>query len=273
MTGGATAGGVWLREHLLDLGSALSTGDRAVVVRAWADPVRLREPVEVGRREVFLVAVGGTPGLAAAPGFGAVLDAFTAAGWSARRHGPEADVATASRDAFTVRVHGGEGILTFTGWTPVVFTDRELRQPHCTRTTAEAVLCHECEGWGVCLDCEGTARAPEGVRRRCRCVSSNAGPGRCGTCLGTGAVPAEALASLRRRHGTTTAPRPRTVEADAASHLEALITVAHLACPCGEFRALWRTTLTREPGGPFSTFTATCKGCAALRTHTFALPA
>ncbi|GAB2856702.1 hypothetical protein GCM10022221_65500 [Actinocorallia aurea] len=134
------------------------------------------------------------------------------------------------------------------------------------------MVCYECEGWGVCLECEGSARDPRRTWGRCECVASNAGPGRCGVCLAAGQLPAEAVASVRRRHGTSAEPGPGTVEGEASSPVRALAAAARLTCACGEFRALWRAALSTGRDRPVLTFSACCQGCAAHRAHDFALP-
>ncbi|WP_329040861.1 hypothetical protein [Streptomyces sp. NBC_01422] len=71
-----------------------------------------------------------------------VMDAFAAAGWTVRtqRSGPDGESwATAGREDFGVRVYtgAGRGLTTLTGWTPVVYAERQLGQPLFTRSTAD----------------------------------------------------------------------------------------------------------------------------------------
>ncbi|NGO72783.1 hypothetical protein [Streptomyces boncukensis] len=287
----APAQALWLRGQLLDVAAALHADRRAAVVREWTDPVRLRGPEPVGRSHLFLVAAGGvrhpasSPSSPSSPSFRDVLDAFTAAGWQVRGgrgDGAGGSWARAAHGEFAVRVHAGEGagLLTLTGWTPVLFTGRELRQPPWTRSTVDGVLCDWCQGWGVCLDCEGTTRLSG---RRCWCAAANAGPGTCVECGGTGRAPDAEVEWRRRRHrpaegaaGAGASPAAPVEEAPVEeghdSALGALADVAHRTCACGEFRCLWRSARTRAGERLLVRFTGACQSCAAERAYAFALP-
>lgn len=272
----------WLREQLLAIAAALYPDRRPVVVRAWTDAVRLREPEPVGRRDVLLVAVGGDD-RPASPDLDDVLDAFTAAGWTTYRGSlddPRGNRATARHEDFEVKVHEGKGpgLLTFTGWTPVVFTERRLGQPLFTLSTVGGVLCGDCHGWGVCLDCEGTGRSSDkGSWGRCWCVAGNSGPGRCVECRGLGQITSESPPWTRRGYGL---PDPDSadefrrppVEDGHDSNIGALTDVAQRPCACGAFRCLWRNTLVEADSRLISWFVGTCQGCAAHRAYAFALP-
>ncbi|MEU9058871.1 hypothetical protein AB0D13_08285 [Streptomyces sp. NPDC048430] len=58
---------------------------------------------------------------------------------------------TAVHEGFEVRVYegSGRGLMPFTGWRPVVYTERQLSQPPFTLSTADRVLCDDCHGWGL----------------------------------------------------------------------------------------------------------------------------
>lgn len=197
---------VWLKGQLLEIAAALHPDRRPAVVREWTDPVRLRDPAPVGHRFFFLLCVGGDDG-PSSPGFGDALNAFAAAGWTVRRQSPGhpgESWATARQEDFEVRIYEGDGrgIVTFTGWTPVVYTERHLPQPPFTLSTAGGVLCDDCHGWGVCLDCEGRAYSGgSGGYGRCLCAANNAGPGRCVECGGSGLLTADEASWRRRQYG------------------------------------------------------------------------
>ena len=281
----APGSAVWLREGLLELASALYPGLRSVVVREWSDAVRLRGPEPVGERFLVLVAVGGGN----RPVFlslDEVEDAFAADGWAVSRweDGSGEERVAARREDFEVRVHAGRGpgLLTFTGWTPVVFTGRSLRQPRFTLSTVGGgVLCADCHGWGACLDCEGTGRSRRaGGWGRCWCIAGNAGPGSCVECGGKGCVTAEGTSQRDERHGVSDvdgsggadAFRRPPIEEGHGSHLDAFLDVAHRSCACGEFRCLWRNALVEAGDHLVSRFFGTCQGCAARRAYAFVLP-
>ncbi|MEU5836206.1 hypothetical protein ABZ820_21405 [Streptomyces diacarni] len=265
----AEGGAAWLRQELLDISSSLYPDRRPVVVRTWCDTVRLHEPRPVGRRHVLLVAVGGDA-RPASPDLDDVSHAFAAAGWAA---GPGHEdlaggrLATARRAGCAVRIHegAGPGILTFTGWTPVEFTGRALHQPLFTTSTLDGVLCDDCHGWGICMDCEGTGRSDSGRSwGRCWCAAGNSGPGRCVECRGSGATPAAA-------DGADDVTGP-PVEEGHVSGIEALIDVAHRPCSCGELRCLWNNTLAEDGERLVARFGGACQGCGAQRSYAFALP-
>lgn len=185
---------VWLKGQLLDIASALRPDRGPVVAREWTDPVRLRDPAPVGHRFLFLIGMSWDD-RSVSPVFADVLNAFTVAGWNTRQQSlddSEEGRATARREDFEVRVYGGggSGLLTFTGWTPVVYTERQLGQPPFTLSTATGVLCDDCYGWGVCMLCEGRPYSGgSGGYGRCWCAGNNAGPGKCLECAGLGQTP------------------------------------------------------------------------------------
>ncbi|MEU0100655.1 hypothetical protein [Streptomyces sp. NPDC006267] len=253
-----------------------------MVVREWTDPVRLRDPAPVGFRSLFLVCASWEDRRSALR-FCDVLDAFTAAGWTVdpRPSGrPGESRATAEREEHEVRVYAGEGpgFLTFTGWTPVRYPERQLTQPSCTLSTAFGVQCDDCHGWGVCLLCEGRAYSGgSGGYGRCECVAGNAGPGRCVECAGQGFLPAEAVSWKRKRYGLpdgdSADPFPqRPAEEGHGSNIGAFTDVARRSCACGEFRCFWRNVLSEAGDRLLSRFSGACQGCGARRAHTFTLP-
>ncbi|MGW0886023.1 hypothetical protein [Streptomyces sp. NPDC002671] len=274
---------VWLKEQLLEIASALPSGCRPVVVREWTDPVLLRDPEPVGHRFLFLVCLV-PDGRPSSYGFDDALNAFTAASWITthrRSSGQPGEIwATARREEFEVRVYegNGPGILTLTGWTPVVYTGRQLAQPPFTLSTASGVLCDDCHGWGVCLLCDGRAYSGgKGGYGRCHCAGNNAGPGKCIECGGTGLLTAEEASWKRRRYGL---PDPDAgdafgqtpAEGGHTSNTSAFITVSQRTCGCGEFRCSWRNMLTKASDHTISRFTGTCQGCSAQRAYAFRLP-
>ncbi|WP_432004619.1 hypothetical protein [Streptomyces parvus] len=277
---------VWLKGELLEIASALYPDRRPVVVREWTDPVRLRSPAPVGHRFLFLVCAGRDDHLAS-PGFDDALNAFDAAGWNLRRRTsdlPDESAATVRREDFEVRIHEGDGpgILSFTGWTPVVYTEGQPGQPPFTRSTSCGVLCDDCHGWGVCMICEGRpysggGSGGSGGYGRCWCVGNNAGPGRCLECAGQGLLTPEKASWKRRRYGLSdddsgdVFPRP-AAEGGHDSNTSAFVDVSHRSCACGEFRCFWRNNLSRVDGHLLSRFAGTCQGCAAQRAYVFALP-
>ncbi|WP_438489994.1 hypothetical protein [Streptomyces sp. S186] len=282
----AAESAVWLRGHLLEIASALRPDHRPVVVREWSDPVRLRDPAPIGHRFLCLVCVGGNA-RPSSPGFDDALNAFTAAGWRADVHDgghPGESWATARRDGYRVKVYegGGPGILTFTGWTPVLYTDTERQpvQPHFTLSTvpADEVLCDDCHGWGVCLDCEGRAYSGgSGGYGRCWCVGNNAGPGKCVECAGRGVLSSAAMSWKRKQYGLPEADSDEAVRQSPAedghdSHLNAFTEVSQRTCACGEFRCFWRNILTQAGDHLLARFVGTCQGCAARRAYAFRLP-
>ncbi|MET9529284.1 hypothetical protein ABZY02_01725 [Streptomyces sp. NPDC006649] len=273
---------VWLKGQLLEIAAALHPDRRPAVVREWTDPVRLRDPAPVGHRFFFLLCVGGDDG-PSSPGFGDALNAFAAAGWTVRRQSPGhpgESWATARQEDFEVRIYEGDGrgIVTFTGWTPVVYTERHLPQPPFTLSTARGVLCDDCHGWGVCLDCEGRAYSGgSGGYGRCLCAANNAGPGRCVECGGSGLLTADEASWRRRQYGLPDAGRGDAVRQTPAegghdSSTSAFIDVSKRSCGCGEFRCFWRNILSVDGEHLLSRFVGTCQGCAAERSYTFALP-
>ncbi|MFC7923835.1 hypothetical protein [Streptomyces cinereoruber] len=275
---GVSPGAVWLREELLDIASAASPDRGPVVVREWTDSVRLRDPAPVGFRSLFLIGTGWA-GRPPPSKFGEVLAAFAGAGWEVRRHASDRDGesrATARHEDFEVRVYegSGSGLLTLTGWTPVVYPELPLSQPPFTLSTAPGVLCWDCHGWRICLDCEGR---PYLRYKRCWCATNNAGAGMCVECAGLGFRSSEA-ASWRRPpqepHDTDTegAFPPVTVETGHDSTLRALTDVAQRACTCGEFRCSWRNSLSREGNRLLCRFGGTYQGCGVRRAYAFALP-
>ncbi|MFI6683836.1 hypothetical protein [Streptomyces sp. NPDC050485] len=281
----APASATWLKGQLLKIASALYPDRGPVVVREWSDPVQLFEPEPVGHRHLLLVAVGGDD-RPAHPDFDEVLDAFRAAGWTALGSGsgsPQESWATARSEDFEVRVYEGEGpgILTFTGWTPVVFTEPGHRQPHFTRSTADGVLCSECHGWGVCMDCRGSGRG-SGTgsafgAHRCWCSGGRGGAGSCIDCGGSGSITSRAEPWKRKQFrfpdpGGADAVRQPPVEDGRLSAIDALADIAHRACSCGEFRSLWRNTLAEADDRIVARFVGSCRGCGAERAYAFTLP-
>ncbi|MFC7930802.1 hypothetical protein [Streptomyces cinereoruber] len=275
---GASPGAGWLRGELLDIASAPRPDLGPVVVREWTDSVRLRDPAPVGFRSLILIGTG-WDGRPPPSKFGEVLAAFAGAGWAVRPHASDHDGesrATARHEDFEVRVYEGSesGLLTLTGWTPVVYPELRLGQPPFTLSTAPGVLCGDCHGWGVCLDCEGR---PYSRYERCWCAANNAGPGLCVECAGRGLRGSEAAPWTRPRrepHGTGAegAFPPVPVETGHDSTLRALTDVAQRACACGEFRCSWRNSLSGEGDRLLSRFVGTCQGCGVRRAYAFALP-
>ncbi|WP_156722272.1 hypothetical protein [Streptomyces apocyni] len=295
-----SAGAVWLKGQLLGVATALYPDRRPVEVREWSDPVRLAAaPAPVGHRHLFLIGVGGDD-RPSSPGFANALDAFTEADWTVRRrdHGlPGESWATVGREDFQVRVYEGvgPGILTFTGWTPVVFAERQLVQPRFTPSTIDidGVVCQDCQGSGVCLLCEGRPyTGGSGGYGRCWCAGNNAGPGACVECAGRGYDPAHDVAWKRRQHGLSDptggnpfaaygpfdtpdipdAPTRIPTEAGHGSNTAAFIDVSQRHCACGEFRCFWRNVLSDEGDHRLSRFAAVCQGCAAHRAYAFRIP-
>lgn len=273
---------VWLKGELLEITSALYPDRRPMVVREWTDPVRLRDPAPVGHRFLFLLCADGDD-RPTSPGFDDALNAFSAAGWTVQRRPsdhPGERGATAHREEFEVRVYegSGRGIVTFTGWTPVVYTERHLRQPPFTPSTADGVLCDDCHGWGMCLECEGRPYSGgSGGYGRCLCAANNAGPGRCVECGGSGLLTAEETSWKRRQYGLPDtdggdALRQMPPEGGHDSNTNAFISVSQRSCGCGEFRCFWRNILTEADDHLLSRFVGTCQGCAAQRSYTFTLP-
>jgi hypothetical protein len=273
-----------LRERLLEVAAASCPERPPVIVREWTDPVLLHGPEPVGHRSLFLVATGADDH-PAEPVVDAALDALTASGWPGHRWNahPGEIRASAGRDDFHVMIYAGRGagMVTFTGWTPVVFEHRDLRQPRFTASTVggDGVLCEFCHGWAVCLECEGTARNRDPrTWGRCECAAANAGPGTCLECGGTGRWSAEDMAWKRERYGladlaeTPDAYRQPPVEQAHDSNIGALTEAAHRTCPCGEFRWWWRNLVTEADDHLVSQYLGTCQGCAAQRIHAFALP-
>ncbi|WP_053160988.1 hypothetical protein [Streptomyces caatingaensis] len=283
----AEESGSWLRGHLLETASALYPDRPPVVVREWTDPVRLRDPAPVGHRFLSLMAVGGDDRRPSSPGLQGLLDAFAAAGWTVRRQapcGPGENEATARRGPFRARLYegAGPGILTVTGWTPVVFPEEHLAQPHFTLSTVDVdtdgVLCDDCHGWGMCLLCEGRPYSGgSGGYGRCWCAANNAGPGNCVECAGRGSLPAEAMSWKRKEYGLPeaddgdTARRP-PAENGHDSNTHAFTDISHRSCACGEFRCFWRNTVSEADGRLLSRFVGRCQGCAARRAYAFTLP-
>ncbi|MFJ8386455.1 hypothetical protein ACIQ9Q_18385 [Streptomyces sp. NPDC094438] len=281
----APASATWLKGQLLQIASALYPDRPPVLVRAWRDPVPLFEPEPVGHRHLFLIAAGGAE-RPASPDFGDVLDAFRAAGWTTYSWGPgspEESWAMARIEEFEVRVYAGKGpgILTFTGWTPVVFTEPGYRQPCFTLSTADGVLCPECHGWGVCMDCRGSGRG-RGTNsafgaHRCWCAGGRGGAGSCIDCGGTGSITSAAEPWKRKQFrfpdpdGADSLRQP-PVEDGPLSAIAALADVAHRACSCGEFRCQWRNTLAEADGRIVARFVGSCQGCGAERAYAFTLP-
>ncbi|XVQ14334.1 hypothetical protein ACQP1W_17880 [Spirillospora sp. CA-255316] len=124
-----------LRKRLLEAAAAAYPERPPVIVREWTDPVLLHGPEPVGHRTLVLVATGADDH-PADPVMDAALDAFAASGWPGHRWNahPGEIRASAGRDDFSVMVYAGQGagMVTFTGWTPVVFPERDLRQPRFT---------------------------------------------------------------------------------------------------------------------------------------------
>ncbi|MFJ7130361.1 hypothetical protein [Streptomyces sp. NPDC098101] len=252
-----------------------------MVVREWTDSVRLRDPAPVGLRSLFLIGMGWDAHPSPSKS-GEVVAAFAEAGWAVRRHASDhsdhdgESRATARHEDFEVRVYegSGSGLVTLTGWTPVVYPEHRLGQPPFTLSTADGVLCDACHGWGVCLDCEGR---PYGRYGRCWCAANNAGPGRCVECAGRGVHSPRAVPWKRPRQGphgadAEGAPPPVTVEAGHDSHLSAFTDVAQRTCSCAEFRCFWRNSLRGEGDRLLSRFDGTCQGCGVRRAYAFTLP-
>ncbi|WP_406070087.1 hypothetical protein OG372_21435 [Streptomyces sp. NBC_01020] len=276
------ASAVWLRGQLLEIASALHPDRRPVVVREWTDPVRLRDPAPVGHRFLFLVCVSGGDRPSSA-GFDDVLNAFTVAGWNVHRRSsghPGESWATVRREEFEVKVYegNGPGILSLTGWTPVVYTERQLGQPLFTLTTASGVLCDDCHGWGACLLCEGRAYSGgSGGYGRCSCAGNNAGPGKCVECAGRGFLTSDAVSWKRKQYGLPAADRSDAwpqppAEGGHDSNTSAFTDVSQRSCACGEFRCFWRNILTPADEHLLSRFAGICQGCAAQRAYAFTLP-
>uniref|UniRef100_A0AAU3H6D4 Uncharacterized protein n=1 Tax=Streptomyces sp. NBC_01401 TaxID=2903854 RepID=A0AAU3H6D4_9ACTN len=269
------ASALWLRGELLEIATPPFPDHPPQVIREWADPVRWRDPTPIGHRFLVLLCAGGD-GRPPASGFDDILGAFSEAGWTLRRWAPGddgANSATARREDFEVRVHrgGGRGILTLTGWTPAVYTGRQWSEPPFTISTAGGVLCGDCHGWGICLDCGGRPYSGgTGGYGRCWCAGNNAGPGLCIECAGTGLLTPEEATSMRRHRGL-----PDTDSRDAESHASntgAFAAVSERPCGCGEFRCFWHNTVSEAEGHLLSRFTGTCHGCGAQRDHAFSLP-
>ncbi|GLX49504.1 hypothetical protein Shyhy01_24540 [Streptomyces hygroscopicus subsp. hygroscopicus] len=281
---GTPESAVRLKGQLLRIASALYPDRRPVVVREWTDPVRLRDPEPVGHRFLFLVCAGGDD-RPSSPGFDDVLHAFTTEGWTTRRRSsdhPGESRAEARREDFEVRVYegSGPGLLTFTGWTPVVYTGRQSGRPRFTLSTVPVpgVLCDDCHGWGVCLLCGGRAYSGgSGGYGRCVCAGNNAGPGRCVECGGSGALTAKATSWVRKRYGLPdpdgTGSFPQVpAEGGHDSGTSALVAVSERPCACGEVRCSWRNRLTDADDRTLALFAGTCQGCAAQRAYAFELP-
>ncbi|MFP3989475.1 hypothetical protein U9R90_18715 [Streptomyces sp. E11-3] len=291
-----SASAVWLKGQLLGVATALYPDRRPVVVRGWSDPVRLAAPAPVGHRHLFLIGVGGDD-RPSSPDFANAMDAFTEAGWTVRRRDrgrPGESWATVRREDFEVKVYegAGPGILTFTGWTPVVFTEQRLAQPLFTPSTIDidGVVCEDCQGWGVCLLCEGRPyTGGSGGYGRCWCAGNNAGPGNCVECAGRGYDPGQDVAWKRRQHGLPDpaggnpfaafgpfdipdAPTRIPAEEGHDSNTAAFVDVSQRHCACGEFRCFWRNILSDEGDHRLSRFAAVCQGCAAHRAYAFRLP-
>ncbi|WUT01014.1 hypothetical protein OHA46_31870 [Streptomyces sp. NBC_00708] len=275
---GVSSGAVWLKGQLLDIASALRPARGPVVAREWTDSVRLGDPAPVGYRSLFLVGMSGD-GSHAPSRFGETVTAFAEAGWEVRTDAADhygESWATARREDFEARVYegSGSGILTLTGWTPVVYLARQLGQPPCTRSTADGVLCDDCHGWGVCLMCEGR---PYRRYERCWCAGNNAGPGRCVECAGSGLRTVATVPWYRPQQRLTgvdredVLPRPRA-EAAHDSTLGAFADVARRACACGEVCCFWRNAVSREDGHLLSLFAGACQGCGEPRAYAFTLP-
>ncbi|WNI20461.1 hypothetical protein [Streptomyces sp. ITFR-16] len=263
---------VWLKGQLLEIASGLCPDRGPVVAREWTDPVRLRDPAPVGHRFLFLIGMSWDD-RSASPAFADVLKAFTAAGWNAHQRSfghSEEGRATVRREDFEVEVYegGGSGLLTLTGWTPVVYTERQLGRPPFTRSTATGVLCDDCYGWGVCMLCEGRPYSGgSGGYGRCWCAGNNAGPGVCVECAGRGQTP---YGPPDVADGGAV-PQP-VAEDGHDTNVGAFVDVARRPCACGELRCLWRNTLSESGGRLLSRFAGTCQGCAAPRAYAFTLP-
>ncbi|MFJ8045236.1 hypothetical protein ACIRBX_32505 [Kitasatospora sp. NPDC096147] len=266
-----------LRAALLAVAAALAGDRQPVLVREWADALELHgEPV--GYRYLALVGVERGP---AESGFDRVTEALTEARWTAHRwSGPTGGTgwATAKRAGLELTAHQGRGVgvLTLGGHTPVVFVPgREgLRQPLYTLSTGPGVLCPDCQGWGICLICEGTGRSHSPGSfgyGRCQCWAGQAGPGRCVDCAGQGRITSYSPPWTRRGHGlpdsavARSAPRPEPTPATA---LDALADVAHRPCACGDLRCHWQLARTRTE----LRITGPCQACARPRSYAFAPP-
>lgn len=266
-----------LRGELLGVAAELAGARPPVLVREWADTLELHG-APVGHRYFALVAVERGPG---ASEFDRLVAAFTARGWSAHRwNGPSEGVgrATAKRDGWEVTAHQGRGlgVITLSGRTPAVFLPghRGLRQPVHTLSTGAGLLCEDCHGWGVCLNCEGTGRsrppAPGRTRGRvshgrCGCWAGQAGPGRCADCAGQGRITSATLSWQRSGHH---APGPTAAPPPAADALTALLETARRPCACGSLACHWQLARNRTElriSGP-------CQSCARPRSYSFALP-
>ncbi|MFJ7629218.1 hypothetical protein ACIQZN_22260 [Streptomyces sp. NPDC097595] len=268
------ASGAWLKGALLGIASALRPDRGPTVVREWIDSVRLLDPEPVGFRSLFLLGMS-WDGRPPPSKFGETLTAFSGAGWETTPHVTDQDGeswATARREEFEVKVYEGSrsGLVTLTGWTPVVYPELLLAQPPFTRSTAGGVLCYDCHGWGICLTCEG--RPYERRYKRCWCIANNAGPGRCVECAGRGLLSPENVPWWRPQHVLRGADMEcATPEAEHDSTLSALAEVAQRACACGEFRCSWRNVLDEEGDRLLSRFVGACQGCDVQRAHTFTL--
>ncbi|RII15927.1 hypothetical protein DSC45_16930 [Streptomyces sp. YIM 130001] len=272
----------WLRDQLRAIERQLEPGSPTGTLREWTDPVRMVHPEPLGHRYLFLVAIGGEE-RPAGLGLDDAVDTFTAAGWSAHTsHGDwkGGEIwGTAGHGDLRVRIYSGSGpgILTLTGWTPVLFTERDLRQPHFTLSTVGGVLCAECYGWGACMDCEGSGRGGTGGYGRCWCWGGQGGPGACIGCGGSGEITSDAALWKRKQYGLSEPDGPDAfreppLEEGHDSNLGAFADVAHRTCACGEFRCHWRNALETSDDRLLSRFTGRCQGCGAERAYAFALP-
>ncbi|MGW2401566.1 hypothetical protein ACWCYY_33945 [Kitasatospora sp. NPDC001664] len=263
-----------LRTELLAVASVLSTGRPPLLVREWTDTQELHGQA-VGQRYFVLVAVERGPG---AEQFDEVTTAFAASGWKAHRwtgHTEGTAWASAKRDGIEVTAHQGRGtgVITVSAHTPVVFVPgrESLRQPLHTLSTGTGLLCSDCQGWGICLICEGTGRHHTPGRMsygRCQCWGGQAGPGRCVDCAGQGRTEPPVPPPWKRQEPAP-AESPAPAEAVPASALDALAVATGRPCTCGSLSCHWQLARTRTE----LRVSAPCQSCARPRSYTFPLPA
>jgi len=253
---------MWLREYLLEKGSAFFPGREPVVVEEWTDPS------PVGERELVMVAVGGDLRSPRSPTVDEMLAAFVEDGWVT--HGSHGDFgetwAGAKREGHELLIYEGDGpgILTFTGWT-------ELPGAHTISTVRGAVLCYQCEGLGACDLCLGTGRY-EG--RRCpECTAGNNGPGRCTICGVTGYLDLDRIPDWARKAYKGADAEPVVEELHAKTNAEALSFIVRRSCAtCGEVRCRYRNEVVAATDHVISRLYGMCPRCGQVRDYRFHLP-